>query len=87
MKCYKLPQHPRAVFSSHLDVCKLSVYMIDPIIFLITGFFNSTKWRNKLLVQNINFTGHKTCMLPTTLDFPEDMSHRHILVLVIQGFS
>ena len=29
----------------------------------------------------------KTCMLPTALDFPEDMSHRSVLALKIQGFS
>ena len=64
MECYKLPQHPRAIFSWHLDVCKLSVYMVDPIIFLKTHFFNSTKWKNKLLIRNINFTGHsRACCL------------------------
>ena len=29
----------------------------------------------------------KTCMLPTALDVPEDMIHRSVLALEMQGFS
>ena len=38
--CYKLPQHPRGIFPWHLDVCKWSVYVIQLMMFLITGYFN-----------------------------------------------
>ena len=37
--CYKLPQHPRSALPWHLDICKLSVYMINLKMFLITGYF------------------------------------------------
>ena len=31
----------------------------------------STKWRKKVLILNIDLTGHKKCMLSTALGIPE----------------
>ena len=41
--CYKLPPHKRSVFPWHLDACKSSVYMIDLMVFLITGYSNQVE--------------------------------------------
>ena len=37
-------------------------------------------------VTSCLFTKSKTCMVPTALGFPEDMSHHSILILEIQDF-
>ena len=55
--CCKLPQHPRGVFPWHLEACRSSVYMIYLTMFWYRVI--STKWRKKLLIHNINLTGHK----------------------------
>ena len=50
------------------------------------GLFQLSREANCLLATSV-WQGTKTCMLPTAISFPEDMSHRSLLALEIQGFS
>ena len=49
---WKLTQHPRSVFLWHLDVCKLSVYMIYLMMFRLTGYFNEVE-------KQVTFSQHQ----------------------------
>ena len=47
----------------------------------------SVKWRNKLLIHNINLTGHRKSAESTALDFPGDKSYHSVSTLEVPGFS
>ena len=87
MPCYKLPQHPRSVFSWHLDVCKSSVY----IIHLIINLDNSDNELFQLIGEasclfiTLTWQATKTCALLTAFGFSENLSGRCFESL-IRGF-
>ena len=50
------------------------------------GLFQLSGERSCLFATSV-CQATKTCMLPTALGFPKDMSHRSVLALKIHGFS
>ena len=73
-------------FTSNLKFARnyKSVYTINAVF--DKGLFQLSGETSCLFTTSI-WQGTKKCMMPTALGLPEDMSHRSVLALEVEGFS